>query len=294
MTTLSNVITEIKDKGLEYIYIDEMGESGSIEYNHDIINRSTIENTFEVPLFDLNAYGKMCVVYIIKSDIIVGYVCGYKNFDDSYRDKNNNPYVYISYVEIKENNRRQGLCKLMIQLFLLSVNESEKQTRSFNLENTSGSTSCKCYFDAFTECEYLTYSYNNEPEEDGKELMTREMCDTRETAMAFVYRGLIGGKMKTNKKTKTRKNIHWSGWKTKSPNVKQRQIMLKKCGRKCFLGPKVSFPICNKNTCKKNKKGVYAAYIRSRQYRKSNKKNYAISKKAFKIIKNLNENKKID
>ena len=71
MTTLSNVITEIKDKGLEYIYIDEMGESGSIEYNHDIINRSTIENTFEVPLFDLNAYGKMCVVYIIKAILLL-------------------------------------------------------------------------------------------------------------------------------------------------------------------------------------------------------------------------------
>lgn len=42
-----------------------------------------------------------------------------------------------------------------------------------------------------------------------------------------------------------------------------------------FLGPKKSFPICNKNTCKLNSKGVYAAYVRSRQFRnrKSSYKN---------------------
>ena len=56
---------------------------------------------------------------------------------------------------------------------------------------------------------------------------------------------------------------------------------MKKCGKKCFLGPKKSFPICTKNTCKINKKGVYSAYIRARQY-KYNK----ISKKAKYILNN--------
>lgn len=42
--------------------------------------------------------------------------------------------------------------------------------------------------------------------------------------------------------------------------------MLKKCGRKCFLGPNKSFPICAKNTCKINKKGVQSAYMRAREY----------------------------
>ena len=42
--------------------------------------------------------------------------------------------------------------------------------------------------------------------------------------------------------------------------------MLKKCGRKCFLGPKKSFPICSRGTCRINKKGVWAAYIRARQW----------------------------
>ena len=42
--------------------------------------------------------------------------------------------------------------------------------------------------------------------------------------------------------------------------------MLEQCGKKCFLGPKKTFPICNKKTCKINRKGVYAAYIRAKEY----------------------------
>jgi hypothetical protein len=84
---------------------------------------------------------------------------------------------------------------------------------------------------------------------------------------------------------KMRKNIPWSGWSKKSPSRKQRTIMSKKCGRKCFLGKDNSFPICNKNTCRVNSKGIYAAYVRSRQYRKKNKKYYNVSKKALRLLK---------
>jgi hypothetical protein len=55
--------------------------------------------------------------------------------------------------------------------------------------------------------------------------------------------------------------------------------MLKRCGRKCFLGPEKKYPICKKNTCKVSTKGVYSAYIRARQYHKKN-----ISKKAKNIL----------
>ena len=79
---------------------------------------------------------------------------------------------------------------------------------------------------------------------------------------------------------KTKKN-KWAGWKNDKPGYHQKTIMMKKCGKKCFLGPKKSFPICTKNTCKINKKGVYSAYIRARQY-KYNK----ISKKAKYILNN--------
>ena len=72
---------------------------------------------------------------------------------------------------------------------------------------------------------------------------------------------------KTRKK-RNRGRTPWAGWAKKSPKGRQRTIMLKKCGKKCFLGPKKSFPICNKGTCKINKKGIYAAYVRASQWGK--------------------------
>ena len=79
----------------------------------------------------------------------------------------------------------------------------------------------------------------------------------------------------------------WSGWRKDAPTRKQRSVMYKKCGKKCFLGSKKSFPICSKNTCKINKKGVYAAYVRSREYRKRGSKYYAISHRAKKMLDGL-------
>jgi hypothetical protein len=76
----------------------------------------------------------------------------------------------------------------------------------------------------------------------------------------------------------------WSGWRKEAPTRKQQTIMYNKCGKRCFLGSKKSFPICSKNTCKINKKGVYAAYVRARGYRKRGSKYYSISNRAKKIL----------
>jgi hypothetical protein len=86
----------------------------------------------------------------------------------------------------------------------------------------------------------------------------------------------------------TRKNrgrgIATKGWKNEKPGYHQKTIMLQRCGKKCFLGSKKSFPICKKNTCKVSSKGVYAAYIRAREYRTRGKKYINISKKANKML----------
>jgi len=81
--------------------------------------------------------------------------------------------------------------------------------------------------------------------------------------------------------SKTRRNVT-RGWKREKPGYHQKTMMLKKCGKKCFLGPGKSFPVCKKNTCKISKKGVYSAYIRARQYHHRN-----ISKKAKKILRKI-------
>ena len=85
--------------------------------------------------------------------------------------------------------------------------------------------------------------------------------------------------------SKTRRNGRGSatrGWKSQKPGYHQRTVMLKRCGRKCFLGPDKSYPICTKNTCKVNPKGVYSAYIRSRQFHRKN-----ISRRANKILNEM-------
>ena len=82
--------------------------------------------------------------------------------------------------------------------------------------------------------------------------------------------------------SKTHRNGRGSrtrGWKNEKPGYHQRTVMLKRCGRKCFLGPGKSYPICTKNTCKVNSKGLYSAFIRSRQFHRKN-----ISRKSNKML----------
>ncbi len=77
-----------------------------------------------------------------------------------------------------------------------------------------------------------------------------------------------GGRKRRRKRRKSRSK---KGWAKRAPRGRARTRMLKKCGKKCFLGPKKSFPICAKRTCKINRKGVKAAYIRAKQWGKPRK-----------------------
>ena len=85
-----------------------------------------------------------------------------------------------------------------------------------------------------------------------------------------------------NKYTRRGRGSATRGWKNQKPGYHQKTIMLKNCGKKCFLGPKKSFPICKKNTCKISRQGLYSAYIRARQY-----KHNSISKKAKKLLQKI-------
>ena len=79
--------------------------------------------------------------------------------------------------------------------------------------------------------------------------------------------------------SKTRRRGPTKGWKKEQPSAHQRTLMLKHCGKKCFLGTKKRYPICKKNTCKVSSKGVYSAYIRARQYH-----DRKVSKKANRML----------
>lgn len=74
---------------------------------------------------------------------------------------------------------------------------------------------------------------------------------------------------------KTRK-LTSKGWAKQSPGTHERTIMRKNCGSKCFLGPvgESCFPICRKGTCKIDTKGIYAAYVRAREYGSKKMRSY--------------------
>ena len=69
----------------------------------------------------------------------------------------------------------------------------------------------------------------------------------------------------------------WTGWN--APSVHERTLLHHKCGRKCFLGPRNKFPICSAGSCKINKKGVWAAYVRARSQTGNKSKHSSKSRK---------------
>lgn len=77
---------------------------------------------------------------------------------------------------------------------------------------------------------------------------------------------------KNKSKPNTSKKCYLKGWKDVKPTTHGRTVMEKKCGKKCFLGPKKSFPICDMNTCDIDRRGVYAAYVRAREWETRSKR----------------------
>jgi hypothetical protein len=84
-----------------------------------------------------------------------------------------------------------------------------------------------------------------------------------------------GGRSRKNMKTtgRPRRHVPWAGWSKEAPFGAERTRMYKKCGSRCFLGRKTpgdkqhpDFPICTKGTCDINPKGVYAAYVRAKEW----------------------------
>jgi hypothetical protein len=100
-------------------------------------------------------------------------------------------------------------------------------------------------------------------------------------------------------------------WSRVAPkSVGDRRAVLAKCGRRCFLGPGKSFPICARlgsgsgsgpGPCKIDRRGVAAAYSRSREWAaitarkkrtsmkaaRAHRKYTAIARRAKKILSNL-------
>ncbi len=55
------------------------------------------------------------------------------------------------------------------------------------------------------------------------------------------------------------------GWGALKPGGHERTVMMKKCGKHCFLGHEKTFPICAAGSCRHSPLGISAACIRARQ-----------------------------
>lgn len=102
-----------------------------------------------------------------------------------------------------------------------------------------------------------------------------------------------GGRTRNNRTIKTGRRgrgAYLKNWSKQAPGYHERSNMLRSCGKKCFLGPNKTFPICTRNTCKINRKGVYAAYIRAQEYKTIKRKSQKyprISRKARALLRKL-------
>ena len=83
------------------------------------------------------------------------------------------------------------------------------------------------------------------------------------------------------------KKLSSKGWASMAPRRgNDRSLMMYNCGRKCFLGSKKRFPICARGTCKISDKGIYAAYVRARQWRHkkiANRSKKLLRKKGYRV-----------
>lgn len=93
--------------------------------------------------------------------------------------------------------------------------------------------------------------------------------------------------MSRTRKNRGRRGSATRGWKRSNPGYHQRSLMLKRCGKKCFLGPNKSFPICAKNTCTVSRKGVQSAYNRARQFSSKGRKYRTIARKAKRMLSKM-------
>ena len=84
---------------------------------------------------------------------------------------------------------------------------------------------------------------------------------------------------------RSRSGVPWAGWV--APTKSERLQLRAKCGAKCFMGPGVSFPVCRPNTkCQIDQKGVWAAYIRAKEFSSPKKTSRTAKRRHYQRIAN--------
>ena len=99
---------------------------------------------------------------------------------------------------------------------------------------------------------------------------SRQYQDKLDTDTQSQHRMKVGYYLK--KKDRKGRGIMTRGWGKVAPKKgRERTELYEKCGKRCFLkADTLSFPICPKNKCEIDCRGLTAAYIRARQWKYNN------------------------
>ena len=93
-------------------------------------------------------------------------------------------------------------------------------------------------------------------------------------SICIYYKLVIMGAEQSRSRSRHNKTVVGGKWSRIAPrSVGERSAVLSKCGRRCFLGPGKTFPICMRlgsgsesGACKIDRRGVAAAYSRAREW----------------------------
>jgi hypothetical protein len=132
-----------------------------------------------------------------------------------------------------------------------------------------------------------SHIYDNTSVDTIAQLNDNEIVGGKKMINLLINKRKFNSKKRLNKTGTRGRGTFLRNWSKQTPSYHQRTNMLKTCGKRCFLGPRKTFPICTKNTCKRNKKGIYAAYIRAQEYitiKPLSQKYRRISRKARKLL----------
>ena len=153
---------------------------------------------------------------LLKNNRIVGHVKSNTNENDLQYFSDYKYDMYIFNVNVDEEHRNKRLCKIIVKLFVLNSNAMANTQLSYLLLNIGKDISCKCYYRAFNECGYDVFAYKYNVKEGELDSVRTPIINVNECSkydpdlaeemyMAFVYRGLYGGKNQPCKMKKTRK-----------------------------------------------------------------------------------------
>ena len=168
-----------------------------------------------------------------------------------------------SVLQLMNTLRRKG--------FSVECDETGRSTRHDHRLDEDGDPEFHCSDEGYTMRKCL----DKWPDSGGEDRPKRDREEPRSSSGGSkknnkrVYKMAYGKRSRSRRAT--RKRVPWAGWSKIEPRGHKRTVMKRDCGKKCFLGPDKSFPICAKDTCRVNDKGLWAAYIRAKEWGKPRK-----------------------